>query len=315
METILKAQDITYRYDPRKPDGILSINLELKAGEILALLGPSGAGKTTLLKILSGEIKPQEGRLEKKTGLQIGYVKQRMDVLESTTVYDHLFAKLSFIEGSEKRENQIRSVLSQLDLTNEIYSELNCLSGGQFQRVTIACELAKNPDILFFDEPFANLDWTLKEDLLLEVLPVLKERGIAVIWTTHHYQEVFPHANRMMLINSGEIQSLGTPEELYFKPNNIFTALYFGQNNILPGNILGLENELFAIRPNQVQIAFDSKENFSEGNFVESQNYGAFNLWKIKFQDNELWVQVNPRMKPQKKLYVCLPKESSYPIG
>ena len=239
MNFILEAKNLTYRYDSRKPDGVLDINLSLNEGEILALLGPSGAGKTTLLKLLSQEIKPQAGEISFSRELIIGHVKQRIDNLAETSVFDFIDQGLNLIENPEQRENQIRSILSQLDLTNEIDSPLTQISGGQLQRVTLAKELAKNPDLLFFDEPFANLDWTLKEDLLEEIMPIIKERKITVIWTTHHYQEVYPFADRILLINSGEIQGLGTPQELYFKPNNIFSALYFGKNNLLPGSLFG----------------------------------------------------------------------------
>lgn len=304
MESILSARKLTYRYDSRKPDGVLDIDFELKTGQILALLGPSGSGKTTLLKLLSGELTPQSGKIERKPNLKLGFVKQRVEHLDCETVYDFLFKSLNSIDEEIKRENQIRSVLSQLDLTNEIHSTLDCLSGGQLQRVSIAAALAKNPQILFFDEPFANLDWSLKEDLLQEVLPIIKERGISVIWTTHHYQEVFPHADEILLINSGEIQAKATPQDLYFKPQNIFTALYFGKNNVLPGSFFQEKAELVVLRPCDIEVSLKPLPNYIQGLVLKSENYGAYSLWKVQVKDQELWVQVQPHLTAESIVYL-----------
>ena len=314
MENILSTKSLTYRYDQRKPDGVLDLNIELKRGEILALLGPSGAGKTTILKLLAGKLQPQAGEILFSDNPVIGYVQQRLNNLDEINVFEFISEGLDYLEA-EQRENQVRSILSQLDLTNEIESLLSELSGGQLQRVTLAKELAKNPSILFFDEPFANLDWSLKEDLLDEVMPIIKDREITVIWTTHHYQEVFPFADRILLINSGEVQDLGSPSDLYFKPNNIFTALYFGKNNLLPGSLFGKSSELISLRPNQIEIKTDEDSNSHIAIVKEIQSFGAYDLLLVLWQEHEVWIQVNPNKTVPEKVYINWPDDSLHPLS
>lgn len=309
---MLKIDNLTYRYDPRKPDGVLDISFEIEKGEVLALLGPSGAGKTTLLNLLANNLKPQSGKISTQEELVLGFVGQHYIGDTDCTVFEYIDDALSHIDSAEKRENQIRSTLLQLELTNEIESNLSEISGGQLQRVMIARALAPNPNLIFFDEPFANLDLSLKSDLIEEILPLIREREITVIWTTHHFEEVMPYADRMLVINSGEVQALGTPEDLFFKPNNIFSAMFFGRNNILPGSVFGYPSELVTVRPCDIVMTDDGE---LQGRLISEEIRGPYKFVKVDFKEQELWIQLAPRKKAPELVKFQIDSENIHPLG
>lgn len=297
MTIFAQIRDLGFRYDSRKPDGVQAISFDLQKGEVLGLLGPSGAGKTTLLNLLSGALPSQQGEIKFFEPVKMAYITQELTIESNQVVYDYIQSSILDLDP-QQQENQIRSILSQLDLTNEIDSTLSTLSGGQRQRALIAKELVKNPNLIFLDEPFANLDCNLKMELIDNLMPLISEREITVIWTTHHIEEIMPHANRFLLINSGEMQALDTPRKLYFEPNSIFTALYFGKNNIIDPKELRLEStaELVCIRPCDIKI--DEKSPLRAT--VISKEFNGNNLFlQVEYGLSTLWIQVNPRDKIQ----------------
>lgn len=231
--SFIKIKNLTHRYDPRKTDGISNLNFELNQGEVLALIGPSGSGKSTTLKCLSGEI-PCEG-VHYAEDIQLSLMDQNPKLEDNEIVFNLLMHKLKDIDSEAKKENQVRTVLTQLELTNEIESPISQLSAGQRQRLILVIALINNPTVLLLDEPFANLDNNLRDILLNDLWSFFKTNGTTVIWVTHNTEEAIKYSDKLALLNFGAIEQIGTPEELYFKPKNHFVATFFGANNILPG--------------------------------------------------------------------------------
>lgn len=245
---MIKINNLSYRFDPRKTDGISNINLEAKAGEILSLLGPSGSGKTTTLKCIAGIITEFQGSIDIEKEQVILYMDQNSQLPKNQTVFDFLLQQLKSEADELSKENQIRMTLASLELTNEILSPIDNLSAGQRQRVILAKNLIQNPTILLLDEPFTNLDKSLRLQLFQDMLPLLKERKITLIWVTHNQEEALRFSQKIVLLNFGAVQQIGTPRELYFEPKNLFTARFFGETNTIVTQLLESPNNQFKFK-------------------------------------------------------------------
>lgn len=234
MKTLIKINDLTKIYDKRNTGGISNLTFEIKEGEILSILGPSGSGKTTLLNCLNQKITNYLGNIEALSELEISTVEQDESLDENLNVFDNIAKPiLNKVPDEEKRINQVRTTLSQLDITNEMEKFPNELSSGQKQRVIIARALVSNPNLLLFDEAFGHLDEKLRRDLLEELLSLLKEKEITLVSITHHNEEALSYSDRIMILNFGKIQHIGTTDEVYHRPKNLFAAQFFSNSNAL----------------------------------------------------------------------------------
>jgi ABC-2 type transport system ATP-binding protein len=189
------------------------IDLEIRRGEILALLGPNGAGKTTLISIICGIVKPTTGRVladghdivrdYRAARAQIGLVPQEL----STDAFESVWSTVSFsrgLFGKAANPAHIEKVLRDLSLWDKKDSKISALSGGMKRRVLIAKALAHEPQILFLDEPTAGVDVELRRDMWLMVR-ALRESGVTIILTTHYIEEAEEMADRIGIINKGEL--------------------------------------------------------------------------------------------------------------
>jgi len=247
-------KNLTHRYDARKTDGIIDLSFSIKKGKVLSLIGPSGSGKTTSLKCLGKILTPESGEINFQEDFSVAYVDQATNLEEDFTVYENLEKEiLTDIDDSEKRSNQIRTTLALLEITNEINSLVKNISGGQRQRIIIAKALVKNPTLLLLDEPFANLDKTLRTVLLDELFELFRKQEITIVWVTHNTEEALSYSDEIALLNFGSLQQIGTPRELYYKPKNLFSAQYFTDINLIPGKVLEDQNDKLCT------ICFDSK--------------------------------------------------------
>lgn len=325
---LVQIKNLNLRYDPRKTDGVYKLNLNIPQAKVLALIGPSGSGKTTTLKCLANLESPQSGTIEYKGDLTIAYVDQTPKFDEELSVYDVLENEIVNIEDAEKRSNQVRTTLALLEITNEIHSLMKNISGGQRQRVVIAMALVKNPTLLLLDEPFANLDRTLRLNLLEELFDIFKEKGITVVWVTHNTDEALAYSDYLALLNFGELQQFGPPQDLYFKPQNSFTATFLSEANLITGklvvaadestnelniSILGKEyivprpkdfiskehNDILAIiRPEYIVIDSESKDSAT----IEKRIFkGERTLLVVNYQGQELTISVSSSDIPTKE--------------
>ena len=261
---LLEVKNLSHKYDQRKTDGINHLNLSIKSGKITGLIGPSGCGKTTTLKCIAGLLK-YEGDIEYKLKENIiSYVDQTPTISKNLSVYEFLKLHLDHIEDEEKVSNQIRSTLSLLNLTNEIESQIDQISGGQRQRVIIASALVKNPNILLLDEPFANLDRTLRIELMNELFELFKEQQISVIWVTHNTDEAMAYSDELILLNYGELQQAGTPQDLYYKPKNLFTANFLSEVNPIASSVVAIEEKTITINLFNENISLPKYDSFNK---------------------------------------------------
>jgi len=223
-ENQIVIKDLSKVYD-NGFNALKKINLKVKRGEILAMLGPNGAGKTTLISIICGIVKPSSGTVTidefniidnyRETRSRIGMVPQELNLESFETVFDTVSYSRGLYGKSPKPEH-IEKILKDLSLWDKKEQRLRQLSGGMKRRVLIAKALSHEPKILFLDEPTAGVDVELRKDMWL-VVEELRKTGVTIILTTHYIEEAEAIADRLAVINQGEIIVVEDKKELIKK--------------------------------------------------------------------------------------------------
>ena len=221
------------------------VSLDIGRNEFVTLLGPSGCGKTTLLRCIGGFEKPTSGEILYKGENIIPlppYKRAINTVFQRYALFPHLNVaqNVAFgpdLRGEDKKKTQeeVTRMLKMVGLAGYEKRKIAQLSGGQQQRVAIARALINKPDVLLLDEPLAALDLKLRREMQGELKRIQRESGITFIFVTHDQEEALTMSDRIAVMRAGEIQQLGTPEDIYNEPQNAFVADFIGDSNILPG--------------------------------------------------------------------------------
>jgi len=229
------------------------VSLTLSPGEVVALLGASGSGKTTLLRSVAGLEQPSQGRIaigdavlfDGAAGVDMPVEKRNLGlVFQSYALWPHrtVFENVAYglrlrdISGADI-ERRVTEALANLGLGALAKRLPHQLSGGQQQRVAIARALVYNPPVVLMDEPLSNLDAKLREEARAWLRELIVRLRISALVVTHDQTEAMAMSDRILLLNYGRIEQQGTPEELYNRPQSLFTAEFMGSNNQLPGKV------------------------------------------------------------------------------
>jgi iron(III) transport system ATP-binding protein len=228
------------------------VDLEIGDGELFFLLGPSGCGKTTLLRCLAGFEKPDSGKIflgSDEVSAVPAHARNTAMVFQGYALWPHLtvFENVSFgLEmkklGKVECEQAVWRTLELMQIKELAGRKPNALSGGQQQRVALARTLAVEPGCLLLDEPLANLDAKLRRDMRLEIRHLCKENGLTGIYVTHDRQEALSMADRIAVLRNGKVCQIGTPNEIYRRPNSKFVASFIGESNFIHGKIASVDN-------------------------------------------------------------------------
>ena len=222
-----------------------SLNLVVHNSEILTLFGPSGSGKTTILRIIAGLEKPESGivKFGDKIASDSHIFLEPEDrgvgmVFQDSSLFPHLTVSQNIIFGMRKdnatiKRERLNSMLNMTKLMGLEDRFPHQLSGGEQQRVALARALATNPSIILFDEPFANLDEHLRRSLLVDVRRILKKEKITAVFVSHDPKDALSFSDRVAVLNKGKIEQVGSPEEVYTRPQNSFVANSLGHTNIV----------------------------------------------------------------------------------
>lgn len=242
----IRVQNVSKSYQ-KGQRAVDRVSFTLETNEILALLGPSGCGKTTTLRLVAGFEWPDEGavhigeRLVAGEGEYVGPEKRGIGmVFQDYPLFPHKTVAQNVAFGlhrMNRREaaRRVEEMLTRVGMAAYGDRYPHQLSGGQQQRVALAQALAPRPKVILLDEPFSNLDATLRYELRLEVRNILKELGTSALLVTHDQKEAFAVADRIAVMNEGRIEQIGTPYTLYSQPATRFVAEFLGHSALLDG--------------------------------------------------------------------------------
>lgn len=310
MNPVLNCVEVSKRFGQVTAVDKLSISLE--PGQILSLLGPSGCGKTTTLRLFAGFLSPDAGIIEIGGRTVDGYdihippEKRRVGIVfQDYALFPHLNVQDNITFGIKNGHRNViagkyMALLGLHGLEARMPDEL---SGGQQQRVALARALAPNPNVLLLDEPFSNLDASLRLDVREEIRDILKANGISVIFVTHDQEEAFFMGDKVAIMNKGALEQFGSPHEIYHYPYTRFVAKFVGIADFLkvrndsgmavtsvgkldfPAGIRNCENVEIMIRPDDVTIEYSPQGN---GEVISSVFQGGSYIYRVMLETDEI---------------------------
>lgn len=303
------------------------INLDINEGEFVAILGPSGCGKTTLLRLLAGFDSPTSGEVLMKNQVvanetsflppekrNIGMVFQSFALWPHMNVRDHIRFPLKhhqFLSEDLKRgiDSRVDDVLKMVDMNHLAERMPSELSGGQKQRVALARAIAPKPALLLMDEPLSSLDAELRMSMRKEIQQMHHLTGASIVYVTHDQSEALAMADKIVVMNKGKIEQVGTPKEIYSSPTSPFVASFVGKANLIQGKWEGTSfypfhqqsikwdgtavaeelrrENFFPARPEQLEISF--REDGIKGVITNVQYQGKEIHYTVTIE-NEQWV-------------------------
>ncbi len=273
LSAVLDLHNVTKQYQSQATPAINQVSLQLRQGELLALLGPSGCGKTTLLRTIAGFETPESGWIElaqqpvcgQGTPIpperrDVGIVFQDYALFPHLSVIDNVSFGLKHLSRHRRLPNKqifslAQAAISLVGLAGFEQRYPHELSGGQQQRVALARALAPRPSLVLLDEPFSNLDVQVRLYLRQEVRNILKGVGASGIFVTHDQQEALAIADRVAVMKAGRIEQLGSPEEIYGQPASQFIAAFVTQANFIEAqrSVEGWQTALGVVDESMVQ--------------------------------------------------------------
>lgn len=261
------------------------INLKIEQGEFVTLLGSSGCGKTTTLRIIAGLEQPDSGSvwLEGKDVTNLEPNERDVNtVFQNYALFPHMNVEDNIGYGLKIRKvpkaeikKKIKEMLELVQLEGYEKRKPVELSGGQKQRVAIARALANNPRVLLLDEPLGALDLQLRRAMQLELKRLQKKLGITFIYITHDQEEAINMSDRIVVMNQGRFEQIGTPDEIYNHPKTSYVATFVGNANILKGELVGMDGTV-AIRSENIILDETCKQGYSA--MVKEKNFAAGQL-------------------------------------
>lgn len=243
LENIIELRNLSKRYGDNQV--LDNLSLDIKKNEFLTLLGPSGCGKTTTLKIIAGFEYADEGKVlfeeHDITDIppyerQINTVFQKYALFPHMNIYENIAFGLKIKKmPKDEIDKKVKEMLKLVALEGFENRQVESLSGGQQQRVAIARALVNEPKVLLLDEPLGALDLKLRKEMQIELKKIQKKLGITFIFVTHDQEEALTMSDKIIVMNKGKIQQMGTPQDIYNEPENAFVARFIGESNIFDG--------------------------------------------------------------------------------
>lgn len=257
----LQIKDMTKKYD--NGDGVEHINLDVYEGEIVTFLGPSGCGKSTILRTIGGFLDVTSGdiTIDGKSIVALppekrptAMVFQSYNLWPHMTIYENLAFGLKLRKIPKKQyDKDIKDMLALVSMSGTEKKYPGQLSGGQQQRIAIARSLLLKPSLLLLDEPFSALDAKIRQQMREELKKIQSDLGITVIFVTHDQEEAMALSHRIVVMNKGKFDQVGTPEEIYDSPQTLHVASFIGEMNFIKK-----DGKTIAVRPEDLTVSLGS---------------------------------------------------------
>jgi ABC-type Fe3+/spermidine/putrescine transport system ATPase subunit len=326
----IEVKDLVIRYG--ETTAVAGINFNIAPGELVTLLGPSGCGKTTTLRSIAGLETPYSGSIAlngetvwsrapkrnvpaEKRGVSM--VFQSYAIWPHMTVFENVAYGLR-VRGAGDREikDNVARVLAMVQMGQYASRPSSALSGGQQQRVAVARAIAFSPSVVLFDEPLSNLDARLRADMRVELRELQRELDITSLYVTHDQEEALAISDRVIVMNRGLIEQIGTPEEIFNRPATRFVADFVGSANMIEGSVKGskpdgslmfetkagtmiraaagkADGRTLALRSSYIQLR-GGEENAVPGTIHRRMFHGDFIQYVIDWPDGQLIVRRPP---------------------
>jgi ABC-type Fe3+/spermidine/putrescine transport system ATPase subunit len=288
MKEKIKLVQIVKAYD----DFSIDVDFEVHEGEFVSLLGPSGSGKTTTLHVIAGFIAPDSGIILKDEKnitetppekRNIGIVFQDFALFPFLTVYSNIAFGLELKRLSRKEvAAEVDKFAGSFGISSILHKYPDSISGGEKQRVALARAMITKPDILLMDEPLSSLDAKISERLRDELKDFHRKFGITIIYVTHDQIEAMYLSDRIILMNGGHIEQIGTPTEIYYSPSTSFAREFVGKINFIKFN-----DKTFFVRPEDIKI--DIRDGDIEGQIIDIHYLGSTTEIVINSQKGTLF--------------------------
>ena len=255
------------------------VSLRIRDGEFFSMLGPSGCGKTTTLRMIAGFEIPSDGEIYihgQPMGLTPPYQRNTNMVFQNYALFPHMTIARNIAFGLEMKkvpkaevEGRVREALEMVRLTDYGPRKPNQLSGGQQQRIALARALVNRPEVLLLDEPLGALDLKLRKEMQIELKTLQREVGITFVYVTHDQEEALTMSDRIAVMHLGKVLQVGSPTEIYERPNCRFVADFIGDTNFLDGVVQERHQDLVTVLVDGcLPVVVDTEESLNPGTEV-----------------------------------------------
>ncbi|GFZ32013.1 spermidine/putrescine import ATP-binding protein PotA [Clostridium zeae] len=292
-DVFLQLSNVSKSFD-RGENVINDLNLDIRKGEFLTLLGPSGCGKTTTLRMIAGFETPSAGdividgdNMTDKSPHErcVNTVFQNYALFPHMNIFDNIAFGLKMKKVSKSDiKSKVAEMLAMVQLEGFENRMPSQLSGGQMQRVAIARAIVNNPKVLLLDEPLGALDLKLRKQMQLELKHLQKQLGITFVFVTHDQEEALTMSDRIVVMNKGIIEQIGTPEELYENPKTRFVADFLGETNLLDG-------EAIKIKEAEVLLNLEQEQDIIR---IPNKNYEIGEKFTVSIRPERITIKENP---------------------
>ena len=269
----LSLKNVTKKFGREKTFALNKVSFDATKSEIVGIIGSSGSGKTTLLRIISGLEIPQSGKIVlndnilNDTSVFVAPENRNCTlVFQDYALFPHLtvLENINFGKNTSLKPGNVKRLLEIAKIKDLIARYPHEISGGEQQRVALIRAMATNPNLLLLDEPLAHLDYELKEGVRSELMNIFTETDTSVLFVSHDIEDSMKMADKLVVLNKGEVEQIGTPMEIYSHPVNRYVAMLLGKTNLIPRTFMrsaedyfidDLNNiEVISVRPNQFII-------------------------------------------------------------
>ncbi|HJZ57360.1 MAG TPA: ABC transporter ATP-binding protein [Gemmataceae bacterium] len=324
----VRLDGVSFGYGPVPV--VRDVSLAVPVGQLLTLLGPSGCGKTTLLKLLGGYLSPTAGRVwlrQRDVTSLPPEARNAGMVFQNYALFPHLTARQNVSFGLEvrrlawaERDRRVTAMLDRVGLTAaERDRKPSALSGGQQQRVALARALVIEPDVLLLDEPLANLDRHLRDQLRSELRSLQRQTGVTTVMVTHDQEEALAVSDLLGVMAAGQVLQVGPPAEVYDRPRTPFVARFLGAANLLEGKLVGSTAGVVMVRPEHCRLGPEATgcRWVWPGRVTEVTFLGADVVADVAC-DNGLSLRVRTRPatvpQPGERVEVGIPEDRLWPV-